>query len=44
MHVIYRKVSLGTQSQTGERFAERAHSAATICGMQGARYSATSAT
>ena len=33
--VIHRKVSLGTQSQTGERFAERAHSAAATCRMQG---------
>ena len=33
--VIHRKVSLGTQSQTGERFAERAHSAASTCRMQG---------
>ena len=32
--VIHRKVSLGTQSQTGERFAERAHSAAATCRMQ----------
>ncbi|MGO9892119.1 MAG: IS66 family transposase, partial [Solirubrobacteraceae bacterium] len=33
--VIHRKVSLGTQSETGERFAERAHSAAATCRMQG---------
>ena len=32
--VIHRKVSLGTQSKNGERFAERAHSAATTCRMQ----------
>jgi transposase len=32
--VIHRKLSLGTQSQTGERFAERALSAATTCRMQ----------
>ena len=32
--VIHRKVSLGTQSHNGERFAERAHSAATTCRMQ----------
>lgn len=33
--VIHRKVSLGTQSETGERFTERAHSAAATCRMQG---------
>jgi transposase len=32
--VIHRKVSLGTQSNNGERFAERAHSAAATCRMQ----------
>ena len=32
--VIHRKLSLGTQSNTGERFAERALSAATTCRMQ----------
>lgn len=32
--VIHRKVSLGTQSATGERFAERAHTAAVTCRMQ----------
>ncbi|MFZ1175036.1 MAG: IS66 family transposase [Mycobacterium sp.] len=32
--VIHRKLSLGTQSKTGERFAERAHSAAATCRMQ----------
>ena len=32
--VIHRKVSLGSQSTHGERFAERAHSAATTCRMQ----------
>jgi transposase len=32
--VIHRKLSLGTQSTHGERFAERAHSAATTCRMQ----------
>jgi len=32
--VIHRKVSLGTQSETGERFAERALSAATTCRQQ----------
>ena len=32
--VIHRKVSLGTQSQTGERFAERALSAAATCRLQ----------
>jgi transposase len=32
--VIHRKVSLGTQSNSGERFAERAHSAAATCQMQ----------
>ena len=32
--VIHRKLSLGTQSQTGERFAERALSAATTCRLQ----------
>ncbi len=32
--VIHRKVSLGTQSTHGERFAERAHSAAATCRMQ----------
>ena len=32
--VIHRKLSLGTQSTTGERFAERALSAAATCRMQ----------
>jgi transposase len=32
--VIHRKLSLGTQSKSGERFAERALSAATTCRMQ----------
>ena len=32
--VIHRKVSLGTQSQNGERFAERALSAAATCRLQ----------
>jgi transposase len=32
--VIHRKVSLGSQSENGERFAERAHSAAVTCRMQ----------
>jgi transposase len=32
--VIHRKVSLGTQSQDGERFAERALSAAATCRQQ----------
>jgi hypothetical protein len=32
--VIHRKVSLGTQSKTGERFAERALSAAATCRQQ----------
>ena len=32
--VIHRKVSLGTQSKTGERFAERALSAAGTCRLQ----------
>ena len=32
--VIHRKISLGTQSDTGERFAERAQSAATTCRLQ----------
>ena len=32
--VIHRKVSLGTQSNTGERFAERALSAAGTCRLQ----------
>jgi transposase len=32
--VIHRKVSLGTQSANGERFSERAHSAAATCRMQ----------
>jgi transposase len=32
--VIHRKLSLGTQSEGGERFAERALSAATTCRMQ----------
>jgi hypothetical protein len=32
--VIHQKLSLGTQSQNGERFAERAHSAATTCRLQ----------
>jgi transposase len=33
--VIHRKVSLGTQSEDGERFAERALSAAATCRLQG---------
>ena len=33
--VIHRKLSLGTQSDTGERFAERALSAAATCRLQG---------
>jgi transposase len=33
--VIHRKLSLGTQSANGERFAERALSAATTCRLQG---------
>ena len=33
--VIHRKLSLGTQSKTGERFAERAQSAAATCRLQG---------
>jgi transposase len=33
--VIHRKLSLGTQSETGERFAERALSAAGTCRLQG---------
>jgi len=33
--VIHRKVSLGTQSKNGERFAERALSAAGTCRLQG---------
>jgi transposase len=33
--VIHRKISLGTQSKTGERFAERALSAAATCRLQG---------
>jgi transposase len=33
--VIHRKVSLGTQSNTGERFTERALSAAGTCRLQG---------
>ena len=33
--VIHRKVSLGTQSNAGERFAERALSAAGTCRLQG---------
>jgi transposase len=33
--VIHRKVSLGTQSDSGERFAERALSAAGTCRLQG---------
>jgi transposase len=33
--VIHRKLSLGTQSKTGERFAERALSAAATCRLQG---------
>ena len=41
--VIHRKLSLGTQSQTGERFAERALSAATTCRINTARSSPTSA-
>ena len=32
--VIHRKISLGTQSKTGERFAERALSAAATCRLQ----------
>ncbi len=32
--VIHRKLSLGTQSQNGERFAERALSAAATCRLQ----------
>jgi len=32
--VIHRTVSLGTQTANGERFSERAHSAATTCRMQ----------
>jgi transposase len=32
--VIHRKISLGTQSENGERFAERALSAAATCRMQ----------
>ncbi|MGO9791689.1 MAG: IS66 family transposase [Solirubrobacteraceae bacterium] len=32
--VIHRKVSLGTQSENGERFAERALSAAATCRLQ----------
>ena len=32
--VIHRKVSLGTQSESGERFAERALSAAATCRQQ----------
>ena len=32
--VIHRKLSLGTQSNTGERFAERAPSAAATCRAQ----------
>jgi hypothetical protein len=32
--VIHRKLSLGTQSKHGERFAERALSAAVTCRMQ----------
>ena len=32
--VIHRKLSLGTQSQNGERFAERALSIAATCRMQ----------
>ena len=32
--VIHRKVSLGTQSNNGERFAERALSAAATCRLQ----------
>jgi hypothetical protein len=32
--VIHRKVSLGTQSNEGERFAERALSAAGTCRLQ----------
>ena len=33
--VIHRKLSLGTQSDAGERFAERVLSAATTCRLQG---------
>ena len=32
--VIHRKVSLGTQTEDGERFAERALSAAATCRLQ----------
>jgi hypothetical protein len=32
--VIHRKISLGTQSENGERFAERALSAAGTCRLQ----------
>jgi transposase len=32
--VIHRKISLGTQSEEGERFAERALSAASTCRLQ----------
>ena len=32
--MIHRKLSLGTQSENGERFAERALSAAATCRMQ----------
>ncbi len=32
--MIHRKLSLGTQSEHGERFAERALSAAVTCRMQ----------
>ena len=32
--MIYRKLSLGSQSDDGERFAERALSAAVTCRMQ----------
>ena len=32
--MIHRKLSLGTQSEDGERFAERALSAAVTCRMQ----------
>jgi len=41
--VIHRKISLGTQSEGGERFAERALSAASTCRHNTAHYSPTSA-
>jgi hypothetical protein len=34
LFVIHRKVSLGTQSENGERFVERALSAAATCRLQ----------